>query len=406
MTKCSFTARLLAVLILAASPLWAQAAAVPEMTALNLKTAESAQEIKVPEAAPPPLAPRVASSYAFATSTTGSLVDMSTGTTTLVAANLDDTVSPVTLIGFDFFFQGARQDRFTVTANGLLRFGAVAASGTLYNPLAQATQSLITAYGADQRTHTTGKVHSKVIGAAPNRTLVIEWLNMQANFNAAGTADLTYQVQLSETSGAINFAYGAMNMSALGAASADSQSPQIGFSSNNTAGNVGSITAAQGGAPAPTFDGASAVPFENLYVAGPITVLTSAANGARRTFGLTPPVAVAPGGPIAFTAISASGMTLNWGDSSNELGYAIYSSTDGVNFSFVNSAAQNATSLAVTGLAPTTSYTWRVLAFTEGGTAFISGIQATTAPTKRLFVPVQRMTGHLVLPPRRPPTPQ
>ena len=323
-----------------------------------------------------------AANYSFTTTTSGSLTDMSSGTTTLIPADQDDVASAVTLIGFDFYFMGARQDRFSVNSNGSLRFGATTISTTLYDPLAQAGQSLVTAYGADQRTHAgDGKVHFKLTGAAPNRVLTVEWHNMQADFNAGGTADLTYQVQLAETIGTIQFLYGSMSMSASGAADPNSLSPQMGFSSNNTVGTVGSITAAQSGTPAPTFSGASATPVNNTYVAGAIPVLTSAADGSRRTFLLTPPAVNPPGGPLTFTAVSATGMTLNWTDSSNEVGYAIYVSTDGVNFSFLNTAAQNATSFAASGLTGATTYTWRVYAVTEGSTAFLSGAQATATPT-------------------------
>ncbi len=323
-----------------------------------------------------------AANYSFSTTVTGSLTNMSSGTTTLVAADQDDTASAVTLLGFDFYFMGVRQDRFSVNSNGSLRFGATPIGTTLYDPLAQAGQSLITAYGADQRTHIgDGKVHFKVTGAAPNRVAVIEWLNMQSDFNAGGTVDLTYQVRLSETTGTIEFVYGSMSLSAAGAADPNSQSPQMGFSSNSAVGTVGSITAAQSGTPAPTFSGASATPVNNLYVAGSIPVLTSAADGSRRTFLLAPAVVNPPGGPLTFTGVMATGMTLNWTDSSNETGYAIYISTDGTNFSFLNTAAQNATSFNATGLIGGTTYFWRVYAVNEGNTAFLAGSQATAAPT-------------------------
>ncbi|MGA8810222.1 MAG: hypothetical protein WB973_20315 [Thermoanaerobaculia bacterium] len=323
-----------------------------------------------------------AANYAFSTTTSGSLTNMSSGTTTLVNPDQDDTASAVTLIGFEFVFMGVRQDRFSVNSNGTLRFGASVISNTLYDPLAQAGQSLITAYGADQRTHAVdGKVHFKVIGSAPNRTLVVEWLNMQSDFNTGGTASLTYQVRLTETSGTIEFAYGSMTMGTAGAADGNSNSPQFGFSSNNAVGTVGSIAAAQGGAPAPTFNGASATPVNNLYVAGSITALTSAADGSRRTFLLTPPSVNPPGGPLTFTGVAATTTTVNWTDSSNEIGYIIYNSTDGVNFTFVGSAAQNATSFAASGLAPSTSYTWRVFAVSEGATAALSGGPQSTLPT-------------------------
>src|ERR1044071_2258779 len=74
-----------------------------------------------------------AANYAFSTTTTGSLTNMSSGTTTLVAADQDDAEPAVTLIGFDFYFMGVRQDRFSVNSNGTLRFGATAISNTLYD---------------------------------------------------------------------------------------------------------------------------------------------------------------------------------------------------------------------------------------------------------------------------------
>src|SRR5436190_14801794 len=323
-----------------------------------------------------------AANYSFSTTTTGSLTDMSSGTTTLVAADQDDTASAVTNIGFDLFFQGNRVTQFSVNSNGTLRFGSTTISNTLYDPLAQAGQLLITAYGADQRTHAgNGKVHFKVTGSAPNRVLVVEWLNMQSDFNAGGTADLTYQLRLAETTGTIESVYGSMTMGAAGAADPNSSSPQVGLSSNNAVGTVGSITAAQSGTPAPTYNGASATPVNNLYVAGSIPALTSAANGSRRTFLLAPAAVNPPGGPLTFTGVTTTAMTLNWTDSSNETGYAIYISTDGTNFSFLNTAVQNATSFNATTLLGATTYFWRVYAVNEGNTAFLSGSQATAAPT-------------------------
>jgi hypothetical protein len=333
----------------------------------------------IPSALIPSL-PTVASNYTFSTATNASLTDMSSGTTQLIAADVDDTASALTNIGFDFYFQGARFTQFSVNENGVLRLGAAAQAGSPYQPLAQAGLPIITAYGADQRTHAgNGKVHFKVTGAAPNRLLVIEWLNTQANFNSGGTADLTYQARLSETTGVIEFVYGSMTMSAAGAASTDSQDPNIGFSSSNTAGTVGSVTAAQSGTPAPTFDGASATAVGNLYTAGSITVLSSATDGVRRRFTFTPPTPTAPTN-LTFTGVTASAMTLNWTDSANETIYAIYRSTDGVNYAFFNTAAQNATSINATGLNPSTTYFWQVYAVSEGAlSTALSGSQMTNA---------------------------
>ena len=326
-----------------------------------------------------PLAPANTNNYVFSTATNGNLTDMSTGTTQLLGANIDDTASALNSIGFDFYFQGARFSQFSINENGVLRLGATAQSATPYKPLAQAGISIITAYGCDQRTHAgDGKVHFKVIGSAPSRTLVVEWLNNQANFNTGGTADLTYQVRLSETTGVIEFVYGSMTMSALGAADTNSRDPHIGFSSTNTAGNVGSVTAAQAGAPPPSFNGSSATPTANLYTAGAITVLSSGAQGSRRVFTFTPPVPNAPTG-LNFSAVSQLGMSVNWIDSANETLYAIYRSTDGTNYSFDGTAAENATSYPATGLTPGVNYFWRVFSVSEGALSIAAaGSQATS----------------------------
>ena len=318
--------------------------------------------------------------YSFATSVTGSLTDMSTGTTTLIAADQDDVASAVTNIGFEFFFQGARYGQFSVNSNGTLRLGATAVGNTLYDPLGQTGQALIDAYGADQRTHAgDGKVHYKVTGTAPNRVLIVEWLNMQPDFNSGSTSGYTYQQRLSESTGVIEFVYGSMTMNAAGAADVNSNSPQIGFSSGNTAGTIGTVTAAQSGTPAPTYNGATATPVNNAYTAGAVTVLTSAANGSRRTFTFTPPVPTAAPTGLSFTSVVTTGMTLNWTDNaSNEVGYAIYNSTDGTNYTYVTQAPQNATSVALTGLYSAINYSWRVYAVTEGGvSSALSGAQAT-----------------------------
>jgi CSLREA domain-containing protein len=330
-----------------------------------------------------PSAISATTNYTFTTATNASLTDM-TGSVSpaLVLADQDDTASAVTNIGFDFYFQGVRFTQFSVNSNGLMRLGSTAVQvSTPYKPLAQASIPLITPYGADQRTlASTGKVHFKVIGTAPNRTLVVEWLNMQANFNAGGTSDLTYQARLYETTGVIEYVYGKATMSTLGAADANSKDPHIGFSSSNTAGTVGSVTAPQSGTPAPTYNGASITPVANTYTAGTITTLNSATDGSRRIFTFTPPTPTAPTN-LTFTSVTPSSYTLNWTDSANETLYAIYRSTDGTNYTFQNTAAQNATSFAATGLTPGTTYFWQVYAVSEGAfSSALSGSQASSAP--------------------------
>ena len=329
-----------------------------------------------------PNAIEVAGNYAFNTGTTGSLTDMSTGTTTLVGANLDDTASAVNNIGFDFYFQGVRFSQFSANSNGLIRLGAVAVQGgSPYKPLAQAGLSLITPYGADQRTVvTTGKVHFKVIGSAPNRTLVVEWLNMQSNFNAGGTADLTYQARLNETTGVIEFVYGSMTMSTL---VRQTSTPEIQTSASlratPPATSVRSprrrVVRLRQASTAPR------LPRRRIFTQpARLPCLLRRARARRRIFTLTPPTPTAPTA-LSFTAITGTAMTLNWVDSPDETLYGIYRSTDGVNYVFDGTAAQNATSYNATSLVPSTNYFWRVFAVSEGAlSTALAGSQMTNAP--------------------------
>jgi hypothetical protein len=83
--------------------------------ALFVATTPAQPELAIPNAI------EVAGNYAFNTGTTGSLTDMSAGTTQLVGANLDDTASAVQNNGFDFYFQGVRFSQFSANSNGLIR---------------------------------------------------------------------------------------------------------------------------------------------------------------------------------------------------------------------------------------------------------------------------------------------
>ena len=318
--------------------------------------------------------------YTFTDGTNGSFTDM-TGSTQLLAGNLDDNASAVTNIGFDFFFMGVRYTQFSVNTNGSLRLGSTAVSGTAYNPLGSAASTVfITAYGADQRTHTTGKVHYRITGSAPNRVLTVEWLNMQSNFASGGTADLTYQLKLYESTGVIEDVYGPMSMSVAGAGDANSNSPDFGLSSSNTATTVGYVTADQSGTPSPFYTAGSPA-VGNLYVAGVITVLNSTIDGSRRIFTYTPPVPIAPSA-LNFTSIGATGMTLNWTDnSSDETGFAIYRSDDGgTTYNFITLTAAGAVSSVQGGLTPSTPYFWKVYAVSEGGSSTaLTGSQSTSA---------------------------
>ncbi|HEV8269615.1 MAG TPA: hypothetical protein VGR00_15335, partial [Thermoanaerobaculia bacterium] len=288
-----------------------------------------------------------ATSYPFTSAAGVPLEDMSAGTTTLVPAFQDDLASVIANIGFDFFYDGVRYTQFSCNANGLCRLGyqAVApdydnASASVgFNTMADAPK--VAPYFDDLFTGVTGKVHFKVVGAPPNRKLVVEWLNeMIPRSMGAGT----FQMWLFETTGVVEFVYGTGVV-----ANAENGGYSIGVQSG-AATNFASVTSAS--------DTVS-------YAAANNTQSNAIASGKAYVF--TPPVPAAPTG-LNFAGTTAAATTLNWTDNSaSEVGFAIYKSTDGGStFAFLGQAAANATSFADSGLVQGTTYHYRVFSLGEG----------------------------------------
>ncbi|MBV8520399.1 MAG: DUF11 domain-containing protein [Acidobacteria bacterium] len=309
--------------------------------------------------------------YVYATNVSGTFTDMSSGTTQLVPAGADDGASVLTNIGFDFVFMGTRYAQFSASSNGYIRLGAVV-STTQY-ALATGALPLITAMGSDMIVSTSGKVHYKVTGAAPNRVLTVEWLNETIIYDGVGTStDGTYQVRLHETTGQIEAVYGAMNRNTGTGFSNAMNAQYVGFSTTATA-----FATVDFGT---NSENTSGTAFGNQATLGaPIPNLNTPTDGSRRVYSFTPPIPNPPTG-LSFTGVTPIAMTLNWTDSSNELSYLVYRSTDGVNYTFDGTAALNATSYNATGLLPNTTYFWQVYAISEGGMSSpLSGSQLTPA---------------------------
>ncbi len=331
---------------------------VDEALAREPQKQAAKKEIVSPHAQDITASPNVVSAgtYAFTGSTGAALEDMSSGTTVLLTADLDDTASAVTPIGFDFWFDGVRQTLFSVNANGLMRLGVTPVSTAFTNDLASATNvPQIAPYWDDQWIGNNGKVHYKVVGSAPNRKLVVEWQNEQIPRVATATAGAgTFQAWLYESTGKIEFVYGS----------------GVAVNSANSGYSVGF--------------GSSATQFVSVTTSGPTAAYGTANNtqtgaitsGTKYTF--TPNIPADPDA-LTYTAVGLNTMTLNWADNAtNEVGYAVYRSLDGTNYEFVAQTAANATSYIATGLASNTTYFWKVYAVTEGGLS----VNAATSPSQ------------------------
>jgi len=326
-------------------------------------------------------------SGSFTADRNGNTVNMSTGTTQIVAPNVDDNngAGLVSNIGFDFFLYGNRYTQFSASDNGLIGLGATAISPSLYTASGGTTTTpRISAFCADLQTGTSGKVHYKLVGTVPNRCLVIEFLNMSLLYvGATGSNDGTFQVRLYETSGIVELMYGAMSRNSGTSASASTVS--IGLSVGTANGNTISMISS-----ANTFTTGAAFN-TNTYVAGSgaIPNLNSTVATARRFYTFIPPgnsshlvtSSISSPTSLTFTSVSTTGMTLNWAASSPTTGvlkYAIYNSIDNVNFTYVTSVLLGTNTYVAAGLTTGTTYYWRVFPLSEGklGTA-LAGSQIT-----------------------------
>lgn len=321
-----------------------------------------------------------AADYSFSTSTDGSFIPTAGGR--LIYNGVASTIlfsSPSFEIGFDFHFMGRRFSRFTVSPSGYIQLDDPSATSS--QPLGVTSAAVIAPFASGQTLTANSFVRTIVSGSAPNRVRVVTWSGMSSSIGGT-TADLTYQLQISEATGEIKFVYGTMQMNATGAASTASNRAQIGFSVANAAGKIGSVTAPQNSASL-SFDAAAAAATVNVNnVAGPIQSLNSPTSGAQRVITLTP--AAAPDAPSALTAtnVGHDSMRLQWTDgSANEDGFLIYRSTDGTNFEPIAEADRDTTSFAALKLVPNTPYFWRMAAIRGGRTSGFATVSATTAST-------------------------
>lgn len=274
----------------------------------------------------------------------------------------DDNRSNATNIGFDFWYNGVRYTQFSVSTNGYMDFSNSTADGgpttgvfgydnTRFTNTGGHTAIALAPMYDDMTTQGGGdplgnSIKYELTGTAPNRVLTVEWINMAVYLNT--TPDLNFQVKLYETTGVIEFIYGTMTPGTA----------TWSYSCGINAATMTGPTAAQ----LLTQQTANTATFSNTAQNGLATI---PATDSKLTF--TPLTPANPTGNVTFSAITASSMTLTFGDfATNEVGYAIYRSTDDVTYDFIAQTAVNASTYNATGLLPSTTYYWKVYAVTEG----------------------------------------
>ncbi|RYY09964.1 MAG: hypothetical protein EOO36_21345, partial [Cytophagaceae bacterium] len=323
--------------------------------------------------------------YAFATNTTGSLVDMTTGTTDALATGTyrDDVASAVQPIGFAFVFMGTPYTQFSVNSNGQLQLGATAIAGGAVS--AAAGLAVLAPMGGDNAIQIAGKVHYRVV-AGPNRTLVVEWNSLRIPYSSTVATGSVVQAVLEENTGKIEFRYGAVYNNST------SITRPIFISAGNTAGKIGLVKTFT---TTPTYDAtvtstSATASLTALPDNAAVPVLNSAADGARTVFTFTP--TLTPAAPaVAFSAVTQVGLSVDITDNSTtEYTFSVFRSTDNVTFAFVGSVATSSStgtgttvSLSQTGLTAATQYYYRVVANAEG----LSSTAATATVTTPAAVP-------------------
>ncbi|RWW91626.1 fibronectin type III domain-containing protein, partial [Flavobacterium cerinum] len=295
--------------------------------------------------------------YTFAGTTAGGFTPISGGSTTTWTGSTDDGASALIPIGFDFWYMGTRYTTISASTNGWLSLGSVPTDYVYTNSLSASgsPRPVIAPLWDDLDIVSTANVTYKTAGTAGNRVFTIQYLNVEWNYLAIG-AVCSFQVNLYETTGKVEFIYRSDTFAAnLASASIGITAAATGSGNYLSVNNAGTSTSSTSEA----------------------SITTKRVTG--RTYGFTSPIPTAPGS-LSFTAVSLSSMTLNWTDlSSNERGFAIYRSTDGINYSFVSQVVAGATSSLQTGLNTGTTYYWKVYAVTEGGmSSSLNGTQATS----------------------------
>ena len=322
------------------------------------------------------------SNYVFSTDNSSSLnrtagsliddIDMNTGTTILIGGSQNNQTTALNNIGFDYFINGVRQTQFNVTSNGWVGVGSFAS--TAYGFLNAAAGVRLAPFLGTATTgigtSAIGRVHYKVVGTQPNRVLVVEFLRMAINATVVNDTN-TFQVRLYESNGSFEYVYGRMNATISTALNFN-----VGFQFSGTLYNNVNIVNH-------TSSSSSSTPI-TLSSSGYINNLNGSTLGNQRSYLWTPNPPDDPG-VVSTSNITTSSMTVSWVNATNELGYAVYRSTDGgVTYAWVANIAQNVTTYNATGLSANTTYNWRIYSYRESISAPVDG-SGTTLPSSRFY---------------------
>lgn len=299
----------------------------------------------------------------------------------------DDNRSALQPIGFTFYYDGQAYTNFSISTNGYMDLSSSVAVGTgggAYGFLNQAFSitagtllSLAPFYDDlvpsgipnTQESLDAGFKH-QVDGSPGNRVLTVEWKGLEVYLNS--TPDLNFQVKLYEATGVIAYVYGTMTPGAA----TYTYSVGINGPTMSASPTASELLTQQ-------------TPNGTTFNSTPSNALATIPEAnSRLTF--TPAQNVSPVAPtnLTFSSVTQTGLTVGWTDNSaTETYFAVFRSADGSSYSPVGSVASTTAgetgatySIEQTGLAPGTTYYFRVTANNEASapSGYLSGSRATT----------------------------
>lgn len=271
-------------------------------------------------------------------------------------------------IGFDFYYMGNRYEAIYINSNGYASFdpeALLADSNTqTFNDLTNGGntfQNFVLAPLWDDliADSATGSVEYLTSGTAPNRVFTVEWSNMLwPNIPSSSGPTMSFQLKLYEHTGRVGFHY----YRTAGPVTDLDRSASAGIT-----GEFGSYQSLQDFSTFPSVRNDNAVADLNTQ---PET---------DQLYYFDPPTPNADPMSLFFTDIGSSSMRLNWSNpASNEIGYAVYVSTDNITFTFFDFAIAGSTDYLAEDLVASTTYYWKVYAVTEGALSNATSGSATT----------------------------
>jgi hypothetical protein len=305
------------------------------------------------------IAQAVITNYGFTKSQSGGAFVGIAGTNPTLTGNVDDGYFNGIPIGFDFWYMGVKYTTVSASTNGWFTFGANITNAVKDNDLAGAgsPRPVIAPLWEDLSIIAATNFTYSTSGSSGSRVLTLQWNNIKFDYNAAA-AGISFQAKIYEATGVVQFIYeqdaGALN------------SPNASIGITATATDSGSFLSLNNATNTATV---SSTVSTNSISAKPVT---------GQTFTFTPTPLNTPN-TVSFTNVSASGLTVNWGNVASETGYVVYRSTDNLNYTYVDRTASNVTSLVQTGLLAGITYYYKVYTLRESLSMAAIGSQATLA---------------------------